>query len=1316
MRKHGMKPLFSRLLTCLALCMAGTAQAAIVIDTGTSAPTLSSSSVGSGSSVNVTLSVTTSGANAVDDWRSFAWRLATTAPGGTTCNNAPDFTGDGTYSGTYGITAPTAPGVYNLYLIAYNSDNCSTGASGTVTLTNALTVYPTVSSIALAGASPTNAASVSWTVTFSASVTNVDASDFTLAQTGVTGAAITSVTGTGTTRTVTASTGTGNGTLGLNLVDDDSIVSNSVPLGGSGTDNGNLPGAAYTLDRTTPAVSAIAVASPNPTAGAGSVDWTVTFSEAVTGVNAADFALVQGGGVSGAAITNVSGSGTTWTVTASTGTGSGTLGLNLADDDSIQDAAGNRLGGTGANNGNFPGEAYNVTAAPCNPPSNIPAGVAVSCVCDNFNRASLNPSTIFGQNWITSISDSTGIQPSIVASNVLRLTNNTGNNAKAATVPAAFPAAGNYISVEFLHYAYNGTGADGIAVTLSDYNVPAVPGAYGGSLGYAQQTAINGFAGGWIGVALDEYGNYQNPTEGRQGGPGFRVESVGVRGSGSGTTGYRWLQGTAANLSPPIDITGTTRGPGYRYQIVVDARNAGAATPATQVVVNRDTTGVGDSYTALIPSFDAFARALALYPGNPQAAVPANWQISFTGSTGGSNNIHEIDSLRICAQTVVPPSGGVASGFAVIDEAYGTPAIAVQNYLTGRIYTKLAGTPFKLNVAAINNNQIQTGYVLSGTKNVNVKLVDNSDVACVLNSSQANYCSAACQAKTAVAGGTQTLSFATSNAGQKQSADFTIPDAWSNLVALVSDGTTVNANGVWACSTDAFAVRPLNFNTLSSTANNAALTGTPALRAGSDSFSMTVATATAGYAGAAAVPTINPTAMTANVAGWTVGSIAPGSFPAATASSSTGNTFTYSEVGHFRFLGYDPASNTTSLRGIHDSTWTAVDQGTQVDCIAGSYANTRDTSGTFASNTNYGKYGCLFGITANSALFGRFIPDHFTLTTGSVTPSCTGTTRNFTYMGQPRLGVAYRLEARNAADGVTQNYDAGRMPGVVPELVAEDQTAANQGCHLNPRLAGAPTASWVAGVYNASTISASFTRPTNTPPTNLDTSSPAACATSRLQAAGPFWGLDIGVLVNEGTATMAAADMDANTSGTCSGAGCTARRLGSTGAVLGRLNLLNAYGSDALPLLVPVRAEYWNGTTWQLNTDDRCTTLAASNLAVGNVAPASGSSLNVTSASLALSPAATMTGGLTNFRINPSVKGAGSVDLVLNLGTGTDSNTDWCGSWNPGSPVASTGTTPSPDLSFLLGNWCGSNADRAPAARIRFGSPKAPFIYLRERY
>jgi MSHA biogenesis protein MshQ len=106
-------------------------------------------------------------------------------------------------------------------------------------------------------------------------------------------------------------------------------------------------------------VKSITKADSDPT-NASVVHWTVTFSESVSGVNAFDFVLVPGGGVSGASITAVTGSGDTYTVTTNTGSGSGTLGLNLVDDDSISDAAGNKLGGTGAGNGNFTGEVYTI--------------------------------------------------------------------------------------------------------------------------------------------------------------------------------------------------------------------------------------------------------------------------------------------------------------------------------------------------------------------------------------------------------------------------------------------------------------------------------------------------------------------------------------------------------------------------------------------------------------------------------------------------------------------------------------------------------------------------------------------------------------------------------------------------------------------------------------------------------------------------------------------------------------------------------------------------------------------------------------------
>src|SRR6185369_2754329 len=95
----------------------------------------------------------------------------------------------------------------------------------------------------------------------------------------------------------------------------------------------------------------------NPT-NATNVDFTVTFSEAVTGVDISDFSLTTTG-ISGALITGVSGSGAVYTVTVNTGNGSGTLRLDVADNDSIKDSTNNALGGAGLSNGNYTsGETY----------------------------------------------------------------------------------------------------------------------------------------------------------------------------------------------------------------------------------------------------------------------------------------------------------------------------------------------------------------------------------------------------------------------------------------------------------------------------------------------------------------------------------------------------------------------------------------------------------------------------------------------------------------------------------------------------------------------------------------------------------------------------------------------------------------------------------------------------------------------------------------------------------------------------------------------------------------------------------------------
>ena len=156
---------------------------------------------------------------------------------------------------------------------------------------------------------------------------------------------------------MTVNTGTGTGTLRVDLMDDNSIVDIAGnPLGGSGAQN--YTGQVYTIDKVGPTVRWVVRASPNPS-GAATVNYTVGFTEAVTGVDVSDFTLAVSG-VSGASVASVSGSGASYTVTVNTGTGVGTLRLDLADDNSIVDAVSNPLGGSGVQN--FTGQTYSMTA------------------------------------------------------------------------------------------------------------------------------------------------------------------------------------------------------------------------------------------------------------------------------------------------------------------------------------------------------------------------------------------------------------------------------------------------------------------------------------------------------------------------------------------------------------------------------------------------------------------------------------------------------------------------------------------------------------------------------------------------------------------------------------------------------------------------------------------------------------------------------------------------------------------------------------------------------------------------------------------
>ncbi|OYT96195.1 MAG: hypothetical protein CFE49_08665 [Pseudomonas sp. PGPPP3] len=263
--------------------------------------------------------------------------------------------------------------------------------------------------------------------------------------------------------------------------------------------------------------------------------------------------------------------------------------------------------------------------------------LSLQCFNDNFDDGSL------GDDWAVASRGATSFTPT-VSSQRMRLTSNQGNVSTSSTLQRLFPAAGNYIQVQFKHYAYSGSGADGMAVVLSDATVTPQPGAFGGPLGYGTRgdAANPGFAGGWLGVGIDEYGNFS--SEGGPGGVGQRADSVAIRGSGSAVVGYRYIAGTLANLNPGIDsAASTSAAPGHTYRITVDGRFSNEA----RVTVERDS-GAG---FAVLSGLNAVNVLAAI---NSQAPLPSDFYLSLTGSTGGSTNIHELDELQVCATDINP--------------------------------------------------------------------------------------------------------------------------------------------------------------------------------------------------------------------------------------------------------------------------------------------------------------------------------------------------------------------------------------------------------------------------------------------------------------------------------------------------------------------------------------------------------------------------------------------------------------------------------------------------------------------------------------
>ncbi len=1264
-----MASLFFFALRCLLLaatvCAGGSAWAAMSLD-GATVNGFSAVSVASGESV--TVQATTS-LNFSTYWRATSWQIGS---GPAVCVDHADYVKPGSgwqsFAETFSVMAPMTPGTYNLNLIASSSNSCSGGTSASRSLNGAITVVapPVVNAINRAASSPNPAlanASVSWDVSFSAPVTGVDASDFILMQSGgASAASITGVAGSGANWTVTANTGTSSsGTLGLNLVDDDSIKGDSAPfiaLGGSGAGNGNFTGQTYTLTATPVPFLQKTVSSSSGRVG-DAVIFTVTVSNPydvpLTNVTVSDplpagMSLTANAATAGTVA--VAGQNVAWSLANLPAQSSAQLTLVVAL--------------------NAPGTLVNTASAP----GAVSASASILVLVGAVTQFRMDEAvgTWNGTNGEVIDSGGTNLSGTRLATSSPTATNTVLPNPTIASqysaVIGSFCNAGRF---------------DGNAVVrvpsspLLGYNTQfsasawIYPTAYASELSSILSNDVNyefhlnpsGKLYWWWNngvsltsattIPLNQWTHVAIAFNSAAGNGRQRIYINGVLDTNSSA----WTGNLQQNACPFYiggDIStgsGCSLLPARNFRGMIDeVKLYGSELNVDQVradmILGRSCSSTYFDHVRI--EHDGVASVCAPKTVTIKACLDAACSMPYTGNVTvtlapggwvGGNTVTFSGGLTTRQLSVGTP-GAVTLGGGGISPTpansgvrcfIGNSETCTLNFSAAscnfdaveptaapqtRLFTKLAGVPFNVDVLALQTaTTVNAGY----TGTVAVDLVDTSMSACPTGSGL----------NTA-----QNIAYVPANAGRKTVA-FTYANAMRNVRVRAR---VVGSASAPACSTDSFAIRPQTFSSISSTNANAdgsgaSATATPTIKAGA-AFALTADTNVVGYDG---LPKIVPSliewpgAPTAGQIGALAGVFtAPAS--ATTGNGATGAAFSYGEVGYFRF----------KTDGVYDDGFTAI-SGDQAgnDCIVGSTSNSAIA----------GKYGCNFGNAALSPYFGRFIPDHFD--TG-VTSACVA--GSFTYAGQP---FPLTVSAKNLSGVTTQNYAGAFARNVT--LTARDaaDTINNPGPGtLSPT--NIANGVFIAGLANA-TPNYAFTAATTAP------------TAVRIRA-------------GDGEATSLRSPAAASVEG-------------QTTVRSGRARLSNAYGSERLDLPIVFRTEFWNGNGWVLNTDDTCT---------GNAALGAANAVNL---AVAAAPA-NLTCIIDNG--NPGLSGAGCAaagPAAKRFREGAAVSVGFAGDFNLWLSAPGAGNTGSAQLTATVPLWLSPTPLRAMVA---FGRYKSPLIYRREVY
>ena len=240
------------------------------------------------------------------------------------------------------------------------------------------------------------------------------------------------------------------------------------------------------------------------------------------------------------------------------------------------------------------------------------------------------------------------------------------------------------VEISFEQWQYGGTQtpapADGISFFLVDGAVALdAPGAFGGSLGYAQKlpdddpagTVIPGVNGGYLGIGLDVLGNYFGDWEHRgdgcaqrsPSGTAFYVPAPGanmvtVRGPGDGTTGYCFLTATTPNLTTtgpwPSSLPGQLQGPLTGLPPGTDAATAAALLEPSKRTVTIDVTPAPDPTVTVSIDFNDGAGTQQVLSFPAPQPVPTTYKLGFAASTGLFTDVHLIRTLRVQALAPLP--------------------------------------------------------------------------------------------------------------------------------------------------------------------------------------------------------------------------------------------------------------------------------------------------------------------------------------------------------------------------------------------------------------------------------------------------------------------------------------------------------------------------------------------------------------------------------------------------------------------------------------------------------------------------------------